>query len=359
MNRAGRASAARCVIGFSLLLLAAGCRPATPPSSPAAVSRSERGPLSLSVSVPAREVWVGELVVVAMRFTAPVGYDAVLPEASALSPLAVIATSDPVRRPAGDGWTWERTYTLEPLTAEPLIIPSLTVRYRQSTADPPPDDSTTTGDAIVSEMFSDPLTIEVRSALTSQDSMIAPRDITGVLAPPPMSLGRRLLLAGGLAAAVVGVALLAWYLFVTRRPDSPPEPPEVRAVRALEALSASGLFERGAVREHFYRLSEIVRVYIEEKFGLAAPEMTTEEFLTMLSRPSLNAPFPPQRLRPLLELCDLVKFAAWVPSPEEGPDAVRAARQFIDATAAEANAAIPAMRSMEPSAATTEAGQPS
>ncbi|RMF81630.1 MAG: hypothetical protein D6744_06940 [Planctomycetota bacterium] len=111
------------------------------------------------------------------------------------------------------------------------------------------------------------------------------------------------------------------------------------AMRELAELSSGDHFERGAVREFYYRLSEIVRVYIERKFGLAAPEMTTEEFLVRLARDRSAVPYDADRLRAFLEECDRVKYAAYEPRREDGEQSISAARAFVDATAAAVAAA--------------------
>ena len=48
----------------------------------------------------------------------------------------------------------------------------------------------------------------------------------------------------------------------------------------LPALVTEDLIARGLIQEFHYRTSGIVRGYIERRFGVSAPEMTTEEFLT-------------------------------------------------------------------------------
>ena len=43
------------------------------------------------------------------------------------------------------------------------------------------------------------------------------------------------------------------------------------------------LIAKGLVREYYYRITNILRHYIEDRFGLLAPERTTEEFLTEMA----------------------------------------------------------------------------
>jgi hypothetical protein len=99
-------------------------------------------------------------------------------------------------------------------------------------------------------------------------------------------------------------------------------------------LASYDWVDRGRAREYYYRLTEIVRQYIERKFGIAAPEMTTEEFLNMLARDHGALPCQPDPLRYFLEACDYVKYAALQPRRDDAEGALATARSFVHATAA-------------------------
>ena len=77
-----------------------------------------------------------------------------------------------------------------------------------------------------------------------------------------------------------------------------------------------------------------MRGYIERKFALAAPEMTTEEFLLTLARDRGALPYDSGRLRDFLEVCDLVKYAAVRPARDDAEQVLGTARAFVHATAA-------------------------
>ena len=125
----------------------------------------------------------------------------------------------------------------------------------------------------------------------------------------------------GWAAALLGAAaaaLAAWRALRRRareaaRPAAPP-PLHERLARRLDALEAEGLARRGAAREHWFRLSEIVREILAAATGLDAPDLTTEEILTALGRrpdPRIDL----SGLRAFSEEADLAKFAR-APSSE-------------------------------------------
>ena len=79
-------------------------------------------------------------------------------------------------------------------------------------------------------------------------------------------------------------------------------------------------------------LSAIVRTYIEGRFGLRAPEMTTEEFIYAVQRDSPLGPDHRQLLGQFLTECDLVKFARHVPELDAVERAYGAARSFVTET---------------------------
>jgi hypothetical protein len=75
----------------------------------------------------------------------------------------------------------------------------------------------------------------------------------------------------------------------------------------------------------------VVRVFIERKFGLAAPRRTTEEFLRELSTGKDGG--LQSRLEPLqgfLKACDLAKFAGQDLGMGERGELVARAREIVD-----------------------------
>ena len=88
----------------------------------------------------------------------------------------------------------------------------------------------------------------------------------------------------------------------------------------------------GYLKLFYLRLSDIVRHYIEDRFGLRAPEQTTDEFLAALAdAPQIRGDHQ-QLLRRFLRQADMVKFAKFMPGADETGGAVEAARRFIEQT---------------------------
>jgi hypothetical protein len=117
----------------------------------------------------------------------------------------------------------------------------------------------------------------------------------------------------------------------------------VRALEALAALERRQVETEAEVAAFFVDVSAIVRRYIEDRFRLRAPELTTEEFLEVALRgPALVAEHRAELAR-FLEHADLVKFARHRPDPNACKDAIAEARAFVNATWQEpASATAPA-----------------
>ena len=112
-----------------------------------------------------------------------------------------------------------------------------------------------------------------------------------------------------LALSLAAVAFLVWRAKQRQRAMVPPIPPHVRARQRIDAA----LQLIGDPRAFCIAVSDAVRIYLEERFQLRAPERTTEEFLRDLQKTSALTPQQKSSLASFLEQCDLVKFAKFEP----------------------------------------------
>lgn len=113
--------------------------------------------------------------------------------------------------------------------------------------------------------------------------------------------------------AVAAVAFVAWRYWRKKQMAPVPLiviPPHVRARKLL----AEALLFIHDPNQFCTAVSGTIRLYLEERFTLHAPERTTEEFVVELSSsPHLTAE-QKLSLAPFLESCDLVKFARFEPT---------------------------------------------
>lgn len=114
--------------------------------------------------------------------------------------------------------------------------------------------------------------------------------------------------------AFLVLLLLLGFIWWRRRPaPAVVLPVEVPVPAHVKALRALGLLEQPVTEaqvDRFYvEVSRILRVYLEDRFGLHAPTRSTEEFLIELESGDSLGSDHRQSLRNFLQQCDLVKFA--------------------------------------------------
>lgn len=178
------------------------------------------------------------------------------------------------------------------------------------------------------------LFLTVEKMLAMPDSMKDIRDIQDVV-DAPSRFKRIIFLCAGTVLLVVLMAVFVVHLLRHRREKVPLRairPAHEIAYEQLEALQRANLVTAGKIKEYYFRLSEIVRYYIQNRFQIYAPEMTTEEFLDVVARTRVLADEHAEIVRRFLQHCDLVKFAKYNPEAYEIQEAYLAARRLVDET---------------------------
>ena len=132
-----------------------------------------------------------------------------------------------------------------------------------------------------------------------------------------------------LAAAAVAIRRVLASPKTFFRPAPPPPPPHRVALDAIDALRARGWIEAGNAEPFYVELSSIVRAYVEGRFGLRAPERTTEEFIREAAASGQLEPAHRERVAGFLEQSDLVKFARHVPGAGDMRHALDSALRLV------------------------------
>jgi hypothetical protein len=133
------------------------------------------------------------------------------------------------------------------------------------------------------------------------------------------------------ALAVIAVAILLWRWWQRKKTEARIEieiPPHERARRKLQ--EALDYFDRP--KPFCILVSDAVRLYLEERFGLRAPERTTEEFLADLGRSVALTDPQKASLQGFLTACDMVKFAKYEPQRQELEFLYNSALRLIEET---------------------------
>lgn len=136
----------------------------------------------------------------------------------------------------------------------------------------------------------------------------------------------------GIAVAWLAMAVALWRRWRQRQAIARRRSAYDEAVTELRQLESAGAPTVDTADAWFVRLSAIVRRYLEKRYEIRAPELTTEEFLQVaLHGVSLTAQHR-ALLGTFLQCCDRVKFAAYRPEEKESLEMLAAARSFVEDT---------------------------
>jgi len=113
--------------------------------------------------------------------------------------------------------------------------------------------------------------------------------------------------------------------------EEPYLPPHIRAIRQLDTIKAEKLWQMGKIKEYHSEITDTLRKYIEERFGVRAMEMTSGEILTCIQKFS-DADEVYNHLKQILILADFVKFAKYSPLPDENESSMANAYLFVNDT---------------------------
>lgn len=135
----------------------------------------------------------------------------------------------------------------------------------------------------------------------------------------------------------VGVYFLIWYMKKRRRNIETPEvikeepkiPPHIKALQLLEDLSKKKLSEQNLQKQYYTELTEIIWVYLEERFRIFASEMTSSD---ILSQAKLNNNISQNNyllLEKIFTTSDLVKFAKYETNQMIDKNTLSEAKEFV------------------------------
>lgn len=248
-------------------------------------------------SISQRELSVGDRVYFTVTIMAPSGATVMPPDPSSAFGSVVVKewNSRKFSRTKADSLAFE--YVLTTYKAENCTIPALSFVLAAGAA--------------TDTLRTDSIPLKVVPLCTSDSA-----DICGL--KPQQTAGKRPLLWLWLciaAAAIIAGAFTARSLIQKMKkppPPPPPKPPYDEAIEALAALEAKQYLIAGKIRDHVFELSDILKRYVERRFGVNAAEFTTEEMLAWLGVSPLDKE---QRLSLewFFRAADPVKFAKMVP----------------------------------------------
>jgi hypothetical protein len=285
-----------------------------------------RGPATCLLDVNKSEITTADRLKLVITVITDPAYEAEIPSLGAtLDRFTIEEDHTPAPELTADSRTKiSRSYVLEPFLPGEYTLPAMTIHFWKS------------GQRTrkIRDITTEALSIKVNSLLPKNPGTIKLHDIQ-----PPVALSAGfsswMWMAGG--GLLIAVFAAIFWIHHRRGRNEATKPPDIAphdlAYGELEALVGRHLIELGQIKQFYREISNILRRYIENRFGIKAAELTTEEFLEGLKT---HKTFPTQ-YRPLLKKflkhCDLVKFADHHPSAEDIRNTYDSCRKFIAETA--------------------------
>ena len=159
----------------------------------------------------------------------------------------------------------------------------------------------------------------------------------------PITTGEILALAG-IVALVTGLVFLALYIIRRRRknlplfgPVRPKDPPHIAALKVLANMRRQEIWKKQKAKLYYTLLTDTIRVYLRDRWGMQAMELTSGEMIASLEQRQPEDPLLSGKiievLREMLSMGDLAKFAKYTPSESENEESLRQAVRFVTETA--------------------------
>jgi len=205
--------------------------------------------------------------------------------------------------------TLNQTLTLTTFDSGQFTIPAIIFQYKNNQQD------TTTYN-----VQSLPIILNVNTVAI--DTTLATKDIKSTLdAPYTLSEFLPYILIGlGVLLLLIAIIVVLNYrkkkLLNKSLPPKPKLPPDKLALTAFETLRNKKLWQNEMSKEYHSELTEILRVYFEQFYGIDAMEMVSDEILEAFIEKNQNKEHL-NLLREILTTADLVKFAKSEPLPAE------------------------------------------
>lgn len=140
-------------------------------------------------------------------------------------------------------------------------------------------------------------------------------------------------LAGLVTLAFLIFAYFKWFKKGINpfKPEKKRLPPYEEAILALNNLKSRQLWQNGQHKEYFSCLTDILRVYIERRFGINAVGMSSTEIMQQIKH-NEEALQVKDQLKEVLEIADYVKFAKMQTLADENEVAFQRTLNFVEQT---------------------------
>lgn len=121
--------------------------------------------------------------------------------------------------------------------------------------------------------------------------------------------------------------------------NTPKIPPHVTAFESLERIKAEAVWKDNRTKEYYSSIADTIRLYIEQRFGINALELTSDEILHVFKSQVVDQESK-NKLFQILTLSDFVKFAKQIPIEAEHTLTLNNAFEFVNGTLREEQVTI-------------------
>ena len=312
---------------------------------------AKMGPVSARVQLAPRTPVIGDTLELNLEVTAERGVEVLMPEfGEALGRFQIVDFLPREKRNEDGSTLFTQRYRLQSPPSGDHAIPPILIEF----VDRRPGEKQAPDGLDAYELLTERINFRVESVLVD-DATVELNPPLGRLAnreaepEPTSSLWTYLGIGLGatLLASVLWLGITLYRKRVIRKSAY-----EI-ARRQLDRLLEQDFKNSNEIDSFYVSLTRIVRQYLENRFELRAPDLTTEEFLVTVADSAELSADHKKLLNEFLRHADLVKFARLEPSGQDVDEAISRATRFLEETRENA----PLMIDPEVSPADSHSGQ--
>lgn len=190
-----------------------------------------------------------------------------------------------------------------------------------------------TEDGVLDTLVFDPMRLEVKT-MPVDTATFVPHDIKGQIRYP-LTLEEMLPYVAAFWLLATIIILVVCLVMMHRRKDDPEyirkDPAHIVALRKLDRYRGSKMWAPEKQKAFYSGVTDALREYISERYGISAMEMTTAEIFHDMKATDAPADLLDE-IKELFERADFVKFAKYVASDEDNASALPVAVRFVTST---------------------------
>ncbi|OGU58339.1 MAG: hypothetical protein A2X64_09985 [Ignavibacteria bacterium GWF2_33_9] len=287
------------------------------------ISFTQRIPVEVNIHLDSSNVLIGDQIHLLIKTNYQKNYSIFYPNlVDSLGHLIIIRKTKIDTLNENDNFTLSQTITLTSFDSGTYEIPPIEVKYKYL------------NDTVFQSSFSN--SVYAKFFSVDVDTTQPIKDIKPPLEVPFSIWDYIWYIIGvfGIVAAFLG----AFYFFYKRKPKlpdvtkyDPKIPPHVQALSDLNKLEQEKLWQSGKVKEYYSILTDILRLYLERRFGFPALELTTGEIMAQITS-FLTGVDILSNIKYILENADMVKFAKSIPIHDENTKVMILAKDIVEST---------------------------